>query len=106
MSKQKATSNIRVKISTELLNSEKEAEFRHSFTAVYPDYLPSLHRLSADMTPTDELIAVLLLLELSYNEIALTLGISKNGMNKARSRMRQRLGLKSEIVLEEFLKSQ
>lgn len=104
VSKQKAISDIRVKISTELLNSDKEAEFRRSFTAVYPDYLPSLHRLSADMTPTDELIAMLLLLELSNNEIALTLGISKNGVNKARSRMRRRLGLKSEIVLEEFLK--
>ena len=104
VSKQKAISDIRVKISTELFNSDKEAEFRRSFTAVYPDYLPSLHQLSADITPTDELIAMLLLLELSNNEIALTLGISKNGVNKARSRMRQRLGLKSEIVLEEFLK--
>ncbi|WP_106831284.1 helix-turn-helix transcriptional regulator [Parabacteroides pacaensis] len=104
VSKQRATSDIRVKISTELLNSDKEAEFRRSFTAVYPDYLPALHRLSADITPTDELIAMLLLLELSNNEIALTLGISKNGVNKARSRMRQRLGLKSEVVLEEFLK--
>ena len=104
VSKQKAISDIRVKISTELFNSDKEAEFRRSFTAVYPDYLPSLHQLSSDMTPTDELIAMLLLLELSNNEIALTLGISKNGVNKARSRMRHRLGLKSEIILEEFLK--
>lgn len=104
VSKQKAISDIRVKISTENLNSDKEAEFRRSFTAIYPDYLPSLHRLSTDMTPTDELIAMLLLLELSNNEIALTLGISKNGVNKARSRMRQRMGLKSEVVLEEFLK--
>ena len=104
VSKQKAISDIRVKISTELLNFDKETEFRRSFTTVYPDYLPALHRLSADMTPTDELIARQLLLELSNNEIALTLGISKNGVNKARSRMRQRLGLKSGIILEEFLK--
>lgn len=104
VSKQKAISDIRVKISTELLNADQEAEFRRSFTAVYPDYLPSLRKLSPGLTPTDELIAMLLLLELSNNEIALTLGISKNGVNKARSRMRQRLGLKSEVVLEEFLK--
>lgn len=104
VSKQKAASTIRVKISTEILNSDMEAEFRRSFTAVYPDYLPALHQLSADMTSTDELIAMLLLLDLSNNEIALTLGISKNGVNKARSRMRQRLGLKSEVVLEEFLR--
>lgn len=104
VSKQKAISEIRVKISTELLNADQEAEFRRSFTAVYPDYLPSLRKLSAGLTPTDELIAMLLLLELSNNEIALTLGISKNGVNKARSRMRQRLGLKSEVGLEGFLR--
>lgn len=104
VSKQKATSDIRVKISTELLNSDKEAEFRRNFTAVYPDYLPALRQLSTGITPTDELIAMLLLLEISNNEIALTLGISKNGVNKARSRMRQRLGLKSNVVLEDFLK--
>lgn len=103
-SKRKAVSDIRVKISTELFNSDKEAEFRRSFTAVYPDYLLALHKLSPDMTRTDELIAMLLLLDLSNQEIALTLGISKNGVNKARSRMRQRLGLSSEMVLEDFLK--
>lgn len=104
ISKQKVVSDIRVMISTELLHSDKEAEFRRNFTAAYPDYLVSLRQYCPDITPTDELIAMLLLLELSNSEIALTLGISKNGVNKARSRMRQRLGLASEIVLEEFLK--
>lgn len=41
----------------------------------------------------------------SINEIALTLGISKNGVGKAHSRMRQRMELKSEVVLEEFLRN-
>lgn len=104
LSKRKAIADIRVKISTEILNSDKEAEFRRNFTAVYPDYLVSLRKICSDITPTDELIAMLLLLELSNSEIALTLGISKNGVNKARSRMRQRIGLKSEVILEDFLK--
>ena len=102
--KQKAVADIRVKISTELFNSDQEAEFRRNFTAVYPDYLVSLHRCCPDFTPTDELIAMLLLLQLSNSEIALTLGISMNGVKKARSRLRQRLGLKKEVVLEDFLK--
>lgn len=104
VSKQRAVSDIRVKISTELLHSDKEAKFRRDFTATYPDYLMNLRQYCPDITPTDELIAMLLLLELSNSEIALTLGISKNGVNKARSRMRQRLGLAGEVVLEEFLK--
>lgn len=104
VSRQKAVSDIRVKISTEFLDSDKESEFRRNFTAVYPDYLMSLRQCSSEITSTDELIAMLILLELSNGEIALTLGISKNSVNKARSRMRQRLGLKSEIILEDFLK--
>ena len=104
LTQKKAVSNLRMKISTEIFNSDKEAEFRRSFTAFYPDYIPALHRLSLDITRTDELIAMLIILELSSDEIALTLGISKIGVNKARSRMRKRLGLAGDTKLEDFLK--
>lgn len=104
LTQKKAVSNLRMKISTEIFNSDKEAEFRRSFTAFYPDYIPALHRLSPDITRTDELIAILIILELSSDEIALTLGISKIGVNKARSRMRKRLGLAGDTKLEDFLK--
>lgn len=100
----KTISDIRVQISTDLFNSDKEADFRRNFTALYPAYLPALHRMNPDITRTDELIAMLLLLDLSSDEVALTLGISRNGVNKARSRMRKRLGLDKEVKLEEFLK--
>ena len=104
LTQKKAVSNLRMKISTEIFNSDKEAEFRRSFTAFYPDYIPALHRLSPDITRTDELIAMLIILELSSDEIGLTLGISRIGVNKARSRMRKRLGLASDAKLEDFLK--
>lgn len=65
LTQKKAVSNLRMKISTEIFNSDKEAEFRRSFTAFYPDYIPALHRLSPDITRTDELIAMLIILELS-----------------------------------------
>lgn len=104
LTQKKAVSNLRMKISTEIFNSDKEAEFRRSFTAFYPDYIPALHRLSPDITRTDELIAMLIILELSSDEIALTLGISKIGVNKARSRMRKRPGLAGDTKLEDFLK--
>ena len=80
------------------------ANFRQSFQSVCPDYLPALHNRCADLTRMDELIAMLLFLKLNNDEIALTLGISRSGVNKARSRMRKRLGLvETGVVLEEFL---
>ena len=45
VSKQNVVSDLRMKISTEILSSDKEAEFRRSFTAFYPDYIPALHWL-------------------------------------------------------------
>lgn len=104
VSKQKVVTDLRMKISTQIFNSDKEAEFRRSFTAFYPNYIPALHRLSPDITRTDELIAMLVILELSSDEIGLTLGISRIGVNKARSRMRKRLGLAGDAKLEDFLK--
>lgn len=99
-----AQAEIRRKLSSEVFNTDKEAEFRRSFTALHPAYLPALRRIARKLTRTDELIAMLLLLDLSNDEIGLTLGISRSGVNKARSRMRGRLGLESERKLEEFLR--
>ena len=82
VSKQKAASGIRMKVSEKLLHSDKAAEFRCSFAATYPDYLPSLRRLSPDITPTDELIAMLLMLGESNQDIALTVGISRAGVEE------------------------
>lgn len=96
--------DMRAAINTHLFNTDKEADFRHSFAAFYPGYLPALRRICPDLTRTDELVAMLLLLELSNDKIALTLGITKASVNKARSRMRKRMGLEKEVRLEEFLK--
>ena len=89
-----------------LVGPRRGANFRQSFKSLYPDYLPALRQHCPDLTRTDELIAMLLLLGQNNDEIALTLGISRAGINKARSRMRKRLGLvETGVVLEDFLKN-
>lgn len=105
VSRRKTTGNVRVQLSTHIFNPNEEANFRRTFTSLYPDYLPSLHQRCPELTRTDELIAMLLLLDLSNDEIALTLGIAKASVNRARSRLRKRLGLvETGVVLEEYLK--
>lgn len=105
VSRRKTTGNVRVQLSTHIFNPDEEANFRRTFTSLYPDYLPSLHQRCPELTRTDELIAMLLLLDLSNDEIALTLGIAKASVNRARSRLRKRLGLvETGVVLEEYLK--
>ncbi|RHJ95362.1 tetratricopeptide repeat protein [Parabacteroides bouchesdurhonensis] len=95
-----------VKLNRHLSGPDEVANFRQSFKSLYPDYLPALRQHCPDLTRTDELIAMLLLLGQNNDEIALTLGISRAGINKARSRMRKRLGLvETGVVLEDFLKN-
>ena len=79
-------------------------QYRIFLRMVHTEYIPALHELSPEMTRTDELVAMLIMLDLSSEEIRLTLGVSRVGVNKARSRMRKRLGLESKTKLEDFLK--
>lgn len=97
--------DIRIELRNRINCLDKEVKFRQDFNAVYPRYLPALRQHCPDLTHTDELIAMLLLLEQNNDEIALTLGVTKASVNKARSRMRKRLGLvETGVVLEDFLK--
>lgn len=99
VSRRKINDDVRVQLSTNILNPDEEANFRRTFTSLYPNYLPSLH----ERCP--ELIVMLLLFDLSNDEIALTLGIAKASVNRARGRLRKRLGLvETGVVLEEYLK--
>lgn len=96
--------NMRSLLGKTVLKADEEVRFRRSFMAVYPHYLADLHRACPGLTRTDELIAMLLRLGLGNNEIALAMGVTKAGVNKARTRMRRRLGLADTgVVLEEFL---
>lgn len=96
---------MRVRLTDKAMREAEEADLRRSFKSLHPHYLPNLRRLCPDLTHTDELIAMLLRLGMNNNDIASSLGITKAGVNKARTRMRRRLGLADTgIVLEDFLK--
>lgn len=75
--------DIRIELRNRINCLDKEVKFRQDFNAVYPRYLPALRQHCPDLTHTDELIAMLLLLEQNNDEIALTLGVTKASVNKA-----------------------
>lgn len=105
VSRRKINDDVRVQLSTNILNPDEEANFRRTFTSLYPNYFPSLHERCPELTRTDELIVMLLLFDLSNDEIAPTLGIAKASVNRARGRLRKWLGLvETGVVLEEYLK--
>ena len=95
---------MRQMLNPSLLSGEQELQFRQSFAALYPRYLPGLRGRCPELTKSDELLCMLIYLNQNTDEIALALGISRASVNSARSRIRKKLGLKKEDSLEEALR--
>lgn len=88
-----------------LLSDTQEAMFRRDFSQIYPHFITDLRRDFASMTQNDELISMLIYMNYNSDEIALSLGISKQSVNKARYRLRKKLGLDKETDLDTFIRS-
>lgn len=96
---------VRQMLNPTLLSGEQELQFRQSFAALYPRYLPNLRSHYPELTKSDELFCMLIYLNQNTDEIALSLGISRASVNSARSRIRKKLGLKKEDSLEQALRN-
>ena len=88
-----------------LLSKEDEQAFRRSFAALYPSYLPRLRERFPRLTRNEELLAMLIVINQSTDEIALIIGINRQSVNVIRSRMRKNMGLSKDESLDEILKS-
>ena len=87
-----------------LLSREDENTFRRSFATIHPSYLPKLRESYPQLTRNEELLAMLICMNQSTNEIALIMGINRNSVNVVRSRMRKNMELPKEKSLDEVLK--
>ena len=86
-----------------LLTPNEEQQFRQQFALVYPTFLPRLRQDYPTVSRSEELLVMFIRLHLTNEEIALTLGIHRNSVNTARSRLRKKLGLPTHESLEEFI---
>ena len=73
------------------------------FEKLYPDFGHSLQRVIPKITANELKLAALLRLNLSAKEIAQLLNISPESVNKARYRLRKKIGLDSRDDLFIFL---
>lgn len=87
-----------------LLSREDENTFRRSFATIHPSYLPKLRESYPQLTRNEELLAMLICMNQSTDEIALIMGINRNSVNVVRSRMRKNMELPKEKSLDEVLK--
>lgn len=77
--------------------------FRSEFSKAYPAFLPELHKILPTISAGEERLAALLYLKITTNQIANTLGISKDSVGRSKRRLKQRLNLDIEMQLEDFI---
>lgn len=88
-----------------LFTDEQETRFRKAFSEVYPRYLFRLRKRYGEISKNEELLCMLLVMNLSTADIASTLGISAEGVKKARYRLRKKMRLATDDSLEDAVKS-
>lgn len=101
----KTMENVKRELNPSVLSAEAERDFRRSFAALHPHFLTDLREKSRELTPNDELLCMLILMKMSTDEIALSLGISRQSVNSARYRLRKKFHLDKETDLDGFIQS-
>lgn len=86
-----------------LLTKEDEATFRQLFAVAFPGMIERLRRKYADITPSAELIVMLIRLNKSNDEIAFALGIKRDSVIKARYRLRSLFNLDKDMDLNQYI---
>ena len=77
--------------------------FKNYFELGNPGFLFRLRANFPKLSSAEERLLLLLKLNFSSQEVAATLGISKEGVKKGRQRLRKRLGLRPEDDLEKII---
>lgn len=91
-------------LQTILLEKEDEKRFRKAFNDLHPGFIDRLRGDYPELTAGNELLCMLIALNRRNDEIALTLGISRDSLTTARYRLRNRFKLPKDIDLNDFLR--
>lgn len=86
-----------------LITDEQWAKFKGEFMKAYPHFYPGLYAQLHKMTPAEERLTALIYLRLSNQQIAGTLGISKESVARSKRRLNQRIMLPPDSSLENYL---
>jgi DNA-binding CsgD family transcriptional regulator len=83
-----------------ILTEEDWVKFKLLFEKIYPAFLAALKEKVPDITIAELRMAALTRLRLTTNQIASILGISPNSVYKTKQRLRQRLRLEGDTLME------
>lgn len=86
-----------------ILKNEGETKFRQCFKLLHPLFLHRLHESVPTITRREELLAMLIVLKQDNKAIAELLAIAPRSVLMLRHRFRQKIGMATELSLEDFI---
>jgi tetratricopeptide (TPR) repeat protein/DNA-binding CsgD family transcriptional regulator len=86
-----------------ILTEEDWLGFKTLFEKMHPQFFDKITRQVNNITQAEQRMAALSLLNLTTRQTATVLGISPNSVIKAKQRLRQRLGLETDVQTAEFI---
>jgi DNA-binding CsgD family transcriptional regulator len=92
---------------TQLIQSKPSdndlVSFFSNFEKIYPSFVSSMQRMIPEITSNEVRLSILLRINLSSKEIAHLLSITQESVNKARYRLRKKIGLTTSDDIYTFL---
>ena len=86
-----------------ILQTEGETKFRQYFELLYPLFLPRLREKVPSITHREEILSMLIVLKQDNKRIADLLAIAPRSVLVLRHRFRQKIGMNTELSLENFI---
>jgi len=99
-----ANQQILDELSNRIILTETDWEnFKEMFKKIYPNFFKSLKEKASNITIAEQRMAALIRLNLNARQMATILGISIDSVHKAKQRLRQRMQVQNEVILEETI---
>ncbi len=86
-----------------IMTDDSWAEFKKIFLKVYPNFLFEIKKTFLHLSETDIRLLTLIKLQCTNKEMANMLGITIEGIKKARQRLRKKMKLDEEVTIEEAI---
>jgi len=92
-------------VQSKLLTDHDWTKFKQLFEKAFPEFISRLRNNYPDLTSAEERIFLLLKVKNDTKEMADALGISVESVRKGKYRLKKKLNLQEETVLDDFIKN-
>lgn len=99
----KTIENVAQQLTPSVLRDDDEKKFRQAFATLHPNFLRNLRHDYPELTDNDELVCMLILLRFNSDEIAMSLGISRQSVISIRYRIRKKMQLEKGEDLDRII---